>query len=175
MLYRCPTYYSLKIQDAGTINQALLKGYIRHAEDEATRRTHQYEGRYENIYIGQDRIPEIAQILDQVKSAAAEILAVEGESLRAGLWFNAMPPGSRTLKHAHDDDDELISAVYYVSVPANSGQLILHSRNFSTHVTPEAGMFVLFPPDVQHEVTVNCSNDIRLSLGINIGPVNRID
>ncbi|HEX5637861.1 MAG TPA: hypothetical protein VFY78_12280 [Gammaproteobacteria bacterium] len=175
MLYKNPSYYSLMLDNADLLNQALLNGYSQYAQDSATRRSHQYEGRYENIYIGADRIPQIDTVLSHARRAAAEILQVEVETLRAGLWFNAMPPGSRTLKHAHDDDDELLSAVYYVHVPANAGHLILHTANFSTHVAPQAGMFVFFPPDVQHEVTENLGTEMRLSLGINIGPANRDD
>ena len=175
MLFQTPPFYSLMIPNAAELNQALMSGYLGHVEDNATRRTHQYEGRYENIYIGHDRIPEIDQVLRHAMAAAAGILKLNVDVLRAGLWFNAMPPGSRTLKHAHDDDDELLSAVYYVSVPAESGHLILYSGSFSTHVTPAAGMFVFFPPDIQHEVTENRSNEMRLSLGINIGPVDQVE
>jgi len=175
MLFQCSPYYSLNIHDAADLNEALLNGYLRHVADVATRRTHQFEGRYENIYIGKDKIPQIDQVLSHAIEAAASILKLKVEMLRGGLWFNAMPPGSRTLRHAHDDDDELLSAVYYVSVPDESGHLILHSGNFSTHVAPVAGMFVFFPPDIQHEVTENRSNEMRLSLGINIGSVNRVE
>lgn len=175
MLYQCPACYSLQLDNADALNQALLNGYYQYAQDAATRRSHQYEGRYENIYIGKDRVPQIEVVLNHAREAAAGILQLKKEELRAGLWFNAMPPGSRTLKHAHDDDDELLSAVYYVRVPDNAGHLILYAGSFSTHVTPQAGMFVFFPPDVQHEVTENGSHEMRLSLGINIGPVNRVD
>jgi uncharacterized RmlC-like cupin family protein len=175
MLFQPPRYYSLIIPNPVDLNQALMSGYLRHVEDGSTRRTHQLEGRYENIYIGRDKIPQLGQVLSRAIDSAAIILKQNINVLRGGLWFNAMPPGSRTLKHAHDDDDELLSAVYYVSVPDDSGHLILHSGNFSTHVAPVAGMFVFFPPDIQHEVTENRSNEMRLSLGINIGPVNRVE
>ena len=162
-------YY--KLEDADTINQALLKGFENNLASEQVRKTHFFGGRFENIYIDQALIPEITTILDEVTELAAEILAMPKNKLKAGLWFNAMGPGHATTAHRHDDFDELLSAVYYVTVPANSGELILSEKNFSTHVTPEAGMFVFFPPDMMHEVTENRSNDMRLSLGINIGPV----
>lgn len=174
MLCPCPAYFSLQLSNAAALNQALLNGYHQYVQDSATRRSHEYEGRYENIYIGKDKVPQIDVVLNHAREAAASILKMGMDELRAGLWFNAMPPGSRTLKHAHDDDDELLSAVYYVQVPENAGHLILHSANFSTHVTPQAGMFVFFSPDVQHEVTENNSSEMRLSLGINIGPINSV-
>ena len=45
----------------------------------------------------------------------------------------------------------------------------------SFKVTPEEGMFVFFPADMLHEVTINNSPEMRLSLGINIGPVDYPD
>lgn len=170
MLKKNPDYYALYLPDAAALNQALYEGYLHHADADETRRSHFYEGRYENLYISREKLPEIAAILEHACQGAAQILGVDAGTLRAGLWFNAMPPGSRTLKHAHDDDDELLSAVYYVRVAEHSGNLLLYSGNFVTQVTPQEGMFVFFPPDVQHEVTENRSNQTRLSLGINIGP-----
>jgi len=175
MLKKNPDYYAFKLPGAPALNQALYAGYQCYADADDTRRSHLYEGRYENVYISREKLPEITQVLQHACEAAAQILNVTPDSLKAGLWFNAMPPGSRTLKHAHDDDDELLSAVYYVRVAENSGRLRLYSGNFMTEVTPEAGMFVFFPPDVQHDVTENLSDQIRLSLGINIGPKTKTD
>jgi uncharacterized RmlC-like cupin family protein len=172
MLTQTPAYYSLQLEQAESLNQALLRGFGLSSADGSARRSHFYQGRYENVYIGSDKIPQIEQVLLQARVAAASILQMDVDMLKAGLWFNAMPPGSKTLKHAHDDDDELLSAVYYVTVPENSGHLVLYAGVFSTHVMPQPGMFVFFPPSVQHEVTENCSAELRLSLGINIGPVN---
>ena len=175
MLTQTPAFYSLHIKQPEPLNQALMEGFKRYSQHGSSRSSHFYQGRYENVYIGRDLIPQIDQVLQPARVAAAAILQVNVETLKAGLWFNAMPPGSRTLKHAHDDDDELLSAVYYVSVPENSGHLVLYAGHFCTHVMPQSGMLVFFPPSVQHEVSENCSNELRLSLGINIGPVNRHD
>lgn len=86
-----------------------------------------------------------------------------------------MNPGDKTTLHQHDDDDELLSAVYYIKVPENSGTLILHKTPIKTQVTPQEGMFAFFPPDMPHEVTENMSNSARISLGINIGPLHPDD
>jgi len=85
-----------------------------------------------------------------------------------------MPPGSTTLIHSHDDYDELLSGVYYVSVPENSGNLIVHDTTDKKskeyiEITPQAGEFIFFKPDVRHEVSRNNSDEYRLSIGINFG------
>ena len=169
-LLQHPTFFSAYLDDFENINQALSKGYMDHLNDESIKRSHFFEGRYENIYITQETVKEISIILGAAIEHTANILTTPKDSLKAGLWFNAMEPGNITLAHRHDDDDELLSGAYYIAVPENSGELILSHKNFATHVTPTEGMFVFFPPDIKHEVSRNDSDKTRLSLGINIGP-----
>ena len=89
--------------------------------------------------------------------------------LSVGFWFNEMPPGYRTLPHTHDDYDELLSGVYYVTVPPRSGNLVIEGGGKPLVVEPEAGKMVFFPPDRPHEVERNESAQIRLSIGMNFG------
>lgn len=149
------------------LNKSLAEGFLRHQKDTDVKSTHLFNGRYENIYLTSKHIPELSTLLDEACSYASDILNA-GE-LQAGCWFNNMPPGAVTTVHSHDDDDELLSAVYYVVAPENSGDLIIHTDNKNLRITPEAGMFVFFGPDVVHEVTKNLSREERLSIGINFG------
>ena len=149
------------------LNAALKAGFLRHLDDPTIKRTHLFQGRYENIYLDESHIPELKTLLAEACTHAGYIL--QQDKLHAGCWFNYMPPGSITLPHRHDDDDELLSAAYYVDVPANSGDLIIHAREGDITIAPEAGMFVFFRPDVSHEVTENKSRLDRLSIGINFG------
>jgi len=169
-LIKHPPLYSAYLDNFEHINPALSGGYFRHADDENINRSHFFEGRYENIYITKEIIPELNTIQNAAIEYAANILELDKNSLKSGLWFNAMAPGHTTSVHSHDDDDELLSAVYYITVPDDSGNLVLHHKHFTTRVTPAAGMFVFFPPDISHEVSRNNSTKTRLSLGINIGP-----
>ena len=169
-IFKHPALYSKLLDNADSINSRLLTGFYKHLDDEDNKRTHFFENRYENVYISSEKIPQKSLILDAAIETAGTILDMDIAELQAGLWFNAMQPGNSTTAHRHDDYDELLSAVYYVKVPENSGELILTVNNFITHVTPREGMMVFFPADMIHEVTENKSNDMRLSLGINIGP-----
>lgn len=86
-----------------------------------------------------------------------------------------MNPGDVTTAHTHDDDDELLSCVYYIKVPkdvSNSGELILMANNEKTVIQPEEGKFVFFSPATLHEVTKNESNESRLSIAFNFGLLN---
>jgi len=169
-LHQHPTIHTAILSDADHLNALVRAGLRRHRDDPDVRRSHLLEGRHENIYVGRDRIPELAQVLDRAVALARKILNEPDRPLRAGCWFNDMPPGAATLPHSHDDDDELLSATYYLQIPPDSGELILHDGPTRTVVTPAEGLFVFFPPDVIHEVTRNASDRHRLSLGVNIGP-----
>ena len=160
-------YSTFKSDTLKSLNPSLEAGFYHHNQSEDIKRTHLFQGRYENIYIGEQKIPEIKTLLNEAITLAETLLC--RNSLKAGLWFNHMPPGAITEPHRHDDDDELLSGVYYIAVPKDSGKLIIHSRDESFEITPEEGMFVFFKPNVIHEVTKNNSQFDRLSVGINFG------
>jgi len=166
-------HFTLDIQelpDFKNINQQLIIGLNEFIDQDSTRKSHHFFGRYENIYIDTDKIPALAEVLDSAKRFSAEILHCDVRDLKAGLWFNVMNPGDKTTLHRHDDDDELLSAVYYVQVAEKSGTLRLKKMPVEIRVTPKTGMFVFFKPDMPHEVSENVSKERRISLGINIGP-----
>ena len=153
--------------DAEVLNHALLHGFLEHQHDPDIKRSHLFNGRYENIYLTSAQIPELGDLLDEALDHARRLLNID--DLQAGCWFNFMPPGSVTSVHSHDDYDELMSAVYYVAVSQNSGKLIIHKDNKQHVITPQQGMFVFFAPNVVHEVSENMSSDNRLSIAINFG------
>lgn len=149
------------------LNETITAGFLKHHQGEDVKRTHLFNGRYENIYMNETHIPELNHLRKEACHLANNILGTD--SLSAGYWFNYMPAGSITLPHRHDDDDELLSAVYYVKAPEQSGDLIIHTEKEAVRINPEEGMFVFFRPDVVHEVTENLSQQARLSIGINFG------
>lgn len=150
------------------INTQLSSGFEKYRDDTSIKRSHLFNGRYENIYLTEQQVPALATLLAVANEHARNIM--QQKNIRSGCWFNDMPPGATTTKHSHDDDDELLSAVYYVSVPAESGDLILYDKDTETRIIPSAGQMIFFPPDIDHEVTTNNSSEHRLSIGINFGP-----
>ncbi len=153
--------------DYKNLNSIIIDKFNQYKDHPSTNKTHLFEGRYENIYISTDLILEIQTVLTFATRCVEKIT---GKSqLHSGLWFNYMEPGEVTLPHSHDDDDEIYSAVYYLKVPEDSGHLIINEKQKELIIKPQAGMLVLFPPELVHHVTKNNSNEFRLSLGINIG------
>jgi hypothetical protein len=152
------------------LNASLSARIARLGTRDIPRRSHFLGGRYENLYVTPEALPEIATILDSARLAASLFLARSAETLRVGWWLNVMQPGETTYAHTHDDADELLSGVYYIDVPPNSGRLVMYRGERRVEIEPRAGMFVLFAPDVPHEVTRNDSGRARVSVGFNFGP-----
>ena len=151
------------------INKKVVDKFESLTDNDFKEKTHLFNGRYENIYLDVNKIPELKVIVDAANENAANILNIKQDKLVSGFWLNAMAAGDVTTAHTHDDDDELLSCVYYIKVPENSGDLIIIDNNKKTIVKPEEGMFVFFTPDVLHEVSKNESSESRLSIAFNFG------
>jgi len=164
-----PVYHFIRdFPEQSELNTVIKQQFLSHVDHEDTVKTHYFSGRYENIYLSLEQVPALRPIIKQAKQCAAEILGVS-DPLQVGFWFNLMAPGETTTLHTHDDDDELLSAVYYIDVPEKSGDLVLHLDNQRIRITPEEARFVFFYPDVPHEVEVNSTKYNRLSIGMNFG------
>lgn len=164
-----PVFYGF-MPDAANINRQIMESYRLLREEDLLRRSHYFGGRYENLYLARDKIPAIQQVLEQAELQVASLLKMPIEQLRSGFWVNDMGPNEVTTEHNHDDLDELMSGVYYVQVPEKSGELVILDKYSHTLVVPQEGMFVFFAPDVMHSVEANCSNQRRISIGMNFGP-----
>lgn len=159
------------LPDAEKINAIILQAYQQLRPADFTKRSHHFNGRYENLYLPREKIFGMNLILQQATEFASQIIGDDRPSIRSGFWINDMGPLATTTEHDHDEDDELLSGVYYVKVPQNSGNLVIIDQYSRTEVQPQEGMFVFFAPDVLHAVTTNLSQSHRISIGMNFGPV----
>lgn len=151
------------------LNTEIQTGFMNHKDASDTRSSHHFENRFENIYISQEIIPELDPVLDKVLHHAAGITGKNKAYLQLGYWFNYMQPGDRTLAHSHDENDELLSCVYYIAVPENSGFLYIGEGENQIIIEPQESLLVFFSAEEIHSVGVNKSDKHRLSIGINIG------
>jgi len=157
------------LREAGELNRQLLAAFAATPEHQR-RQSHYFHNRFENIYIEHQQLDELSPVLAALEQAALSILKTSTQKLKIGYWFNLMEPGQLTSLHSHDDFDEMLSAVYYIKVPGNSGTLRLHARTQTTLIRPKAGEAIFFSPSLPHDVSINNSTQSRLSLGINFGP-----
>ena len=145
-------------------------------EDPQTRKSHYFNGRYENIYISETRLPTISPILNTIREESARLLNGSIDELKIGFWFNLMQKDDVTLAHNHDDDDELISGTYYLQVPKDSGRLSIKiDAQTSKIIEPEEATLACFHPGLEHEVSQHLSPIPRISLGFNIGRITPDD
>lgn len=166
-LFRQPPLYYATLMPVRSLNATLQSAFERERDGPACRRSHLENGRFENTYIRREAIPEIEPLYDAATRAAREILGIE--HLKTGFWFNAMLPGERTARHNHEEDDELLSCVYYLDAPPDCGDLLVHHRDGTVRIRPQAGNFVFFSPRLAHEVEPNRSDRQRLSVAFNFG------
>ena len=164
-------FQELTLAETEKLNTRLYERFMALSGTDRIRQSHHFAGRFENIYIDEADIPDIAAVLTVVKQQAGELLGIPVDTLKAGFWFNAMEAGQRTILHHHDENDELLSAVYYIRVPENPGDLILHDDGKQVSIQPQAGKLVMFAPKVLHEVTANLGSGLRLSVAMNVGLV----
>lgn len=139
------------------------------------RKTHYFHGRHENIYIDSPSASgneDLDFLIDESLTLCAELLGMNKQQLKIGYWFNLMEPGQLTTLHRHDDYDELMSGVVYLLVPEDSGDLILQVNGNEVSLSPVSGNFIYFSPKTPHRVSINRSNSRRLSIGMNVGPVD---
>lgn len=155
--------------EASAINAPLAAAFACLDETGFQKRTHFIAGRFENLYLQRQSLPGLDQVLDFAQAQAARRLGKTVAELRAGFWLNAMGPGQSTSRHSHEENDELLSGVYYVTAPADSGDILFHDPPFETRVSPQAGLLLLFAPDLPHSVEPNKSNQLRLSVAFNFG------
>lgn len=132
-------------------------------------KTHFFHDRYENIYLENSSNEDLNRLMTESLEICAQLLEVDIGELDIGYWFNLMAPGHVTTLHTHDNLNELISGVVYLTVPENSGDLLLNSGDTEIILKPVTGNYIFFDPETPHRVTKNNSISHRLSIGMNIG------
>ncbi len=131
----------------------LKANYLSFKNQAETGHTHFFGGRFENICLKGEHIPGLNELMHEALILAAGILDTDSE-LHISFWFNEMQQGHSTTKHTHDENNELLSGVYYVNVPENSGDLVLSNtenseeNNNDERLTPKAGEFIFFEPSI---------------------------
>jgi hypothetical protein len=95
-----PVLYKIgECQDCDALNATLRARIELLPQSDVVRRHHYLGGRYENLYVAFESIPEIRVILDLATAQAAHILNRPKKNLRVGWWLNIMRPGDITFAH----------------------------------------------------------------------------
>lgn len=171
-LWTSTPIYGTELAEAADINPRIITAIDALTPADYSERSHFFGGRFENLYLPRGRIPEIDGLIEHAHGRAAALLGMTVEALRCGFWLNAQGPGQATSEHTHDENDELLSGVYYVETPPGSGDLVLLDGCLTLRVTPRPGLLLFFPPSLPHRVETNESDRRRLSIAFNFGPAD---
>jgi uncharacterized protein (TIGR02466 family) len=132
-------------------------------------------------------IPLIEEILDKMSYVKGILSLKDNVNISLGnYWININGKGSFNIPHVHPFS--LVSAVYYVDVPKDSGRLVFENpiqqhdyvmkpdsvERFNGinsgywNVEPEQGELIIFPSWLRHWVEPNNTNENRISIAFNL-------
>ena len=186
--YHFPTpIYIKEIPNAGELNHHLEKNILQWQKDDPKgvsktnvngwhsttdmNKKHEYDPLSKELFAMQEEIFE-KEYLTQ-------------KPVLGNMWANINYPGGFNRPHLHPN--ALFSGVYWIKAPEKSGKLMLYEPRPGVHTTmpnrkkgklppqlwreihytPKAGMIVMFPAWLWHEVRPNQSNDLRISVSFN--------
>jgi uncharacterized protein (TIGR02466 family) len=134
--------------------------------------------------------PEFTPLRDTIRAACKQALSEMGQGHREfelQSWINLHDRGGFNFLHMHEGS--LISGSYYLQVPPGSGQFVFRDprpgiiHGFSkggmpnshsdVHLTPKAGLLVLFPAWMEHYVEPHEADQPRITLAFNANPPAR--
>ena len=108
----------------------------------------------------------ISEMITDFKAATGEDIFI------ANYWGHIHEKNMSTTLHNHFDS--YVSAVCYVNVPVGSGSIVFRPRlnqydnsAYASKFEPERGVFYMFPSYLDHFVTRNLSENLRVSISFN--------
>jgi len=132
-----------------------------------------FECEIESTYFEDSICPPNHIVDDIIEQIQIDFNAATGEKITPlNYWGHIHEKNMSTNMHNHNDT--YVSAVVYVEVPEGSGSIVFRPRlnqydnsAYSSKFEPERGVYYIFPGYLDHFVTRNMSNKLRISLSIN--------
>jgi uncharacterized protein (TIGR02466 family) len=128
--------------------------------------------------------PEFSPLNQAIRAACGSALremGLEQQSFTLQSWINMHDRGGFNFLHMHEGS--LLSGTFYISVPPGSGQFVFRdprpgvltgsikggvpNGHADVHLTPSAGLMVLFPCWMEHYVEPHDSDEPRIAIGFN--------
>ena len=188
-LFPTPIWFSM-VPDHETLNSSLLDTIL---EEQSS---HPQGITASNVqgWHSRDNLHRRSQFQDLLKCISRDLMQVARElkwqleqvkPTISTCWANVNPKHSFNVLHNHPNS--ILSGVYYVTVPENSGDLYFHDpkRGYRMLVppvssetpwsvgkaayTPCEGKLVIFPSWLWHGVEPNLSDETRVSISFNVG------
>ena len=127
----------------------------------------------ESTYFEDSICPPNEIVDDIIQQIQIDFNAATGEKITPlNYWGHIHEKNMSTNMHNHNDT--YVSAVVYVDVPEGSGSIVFRPKlnqydnsAYSSKFNPEKGVYYVFPGYLDHFVTRNMSDQLRISLSIN--------
>ena len=124
--------------------------------------------RYEDSFCPSD--PIVDEIINEIQTNFEDLT---GEKIyNTSYWGHIHEKNMSTNTHNHKGS--YVSAVVYAQTPENCGQIVFlpklnpyENSTYKTSYVAEKGTYLMFPSYLDHFVTRNNSNDIRISMSLN--------
>lgn len=140
--------------------------------------SHKINGRWENKYLAMEYVPQIKKIFHFACRVGRDIvdrpMVVPHKAMGLPIdefWFNIAKPGDSTGWHDHKER-ALLSGVYYLKVPENSGNIHFRKkigkRYREWEISSQTGRMILFHSNIEHSVSKNNSKSNRISIAFNL-------
>ncbi len=177
--------FSFQVKNSAELNQQLLQIVYQLKQQDPGHTASNILGWHSRINLFD--LPELAFFKQLIDAAIAEVAQAVGYSevkiTPANCWANINP--KYASNKIHDHANCLLSGVYYVKTPPNSGNLTFYDpREAKTFYKPkvsaftaytgdavgyavEAGTLLIFPSWLKHGVDPNLSDDDRVSISFN--------
>ena len=148
--------------DLDSLSKILRDNYKNRLLDDVTTSS------YEDSYCPSNDIVDgiVREMKNDFYAATEEEIEVEN------FWGHIHEKNMSTNCHNHTTS--YVSAVLYVEVPEGSGKLVFRPRinqydnsAYISKFNPERGVFYMFPSHVDHYVSRNLSDDMRISISFN--------
>ena len=132
-----------------------------------------FECEVESTYFEDSVCPPNDIVDDIIEQIKIDFNAATGENISPiNYWGHIHEKNMSTNTHNHNTT--YVSSVVYVEVPEGSGKIIFRPRlnqydnsAYSSKLDPERGVYYVFPGYLDHFVTRNMSDQLRVSLSIN--------
>jgi uncharacterized protein (TIGR02466 family) len=179
-----PVYHELLECDIASLQARVGQIYeVHHKQDR------RYPNGYTTFNDGLDLKPTFQDLCANIHAAALRFCVFLGVDLQSqeilmdDFWLNY---NRKDCHHAvHNHPNSFISGVFYVTSPEDGGNFVIHDpklnirmyepryekndiANFKTsYYVPMEKLLILFPSYLMHEVEVNRSDEMRISISFN--------
>lgn len=100
--------------------------------------------------------------IEEIKKRIEEI----AESKTRRFWINLNGKGHWNDWHRHESNR--YACVCYLQTPQDSGDILFRKDNIEYSITPYPGLVLIFPGPLEHKVTANNSEELRISIATNL-------